>query len=84
MAHTAFLVCFIFTVNVHSKQKRKKGCKCGAISGHITNLKQSIFSFDIYGLMSVIDNCKPATYYAILLICDNNLRSIINNIILFL
>jgi hypothetical protein len=28
---------------------RKKGYKCGASSGHIKNLKQSIFSFDIYG-----------------------------------
>jgi hypothetical protein len=46
MAHTAYLVCFIGTVNGHSKKKRKK---CGASSWHITNLEQSIFSFDIYG-----------------------------------
>jgi hypothetical protein len=28
---------------------RKEGLQCGASSGHITNLKQSIFSFDIRG-----------------------------------
>ncbi len=46
MTCTTCLVCFISTVNCHSK---KKGLKCGASSGHITNLKQSIISFDIYG-----------------------------------
>jgi hypothetical protein len=30
-------------------RKKEKGLKFGASSGHITNLKQSIFSFDIYG-----------------------------------
>jgi hypothetical protein len=30
-------------------RKKEKRLKCGASSGHITNLKQSIFSFDIYG-----------------------------------
>ncbi len=49
MANTACFVCFISTVNGHSKIKRKKGSKCGNSSRHITNLKQSIFSFDIYG-----------------------------------
>jgi hypothetical protein len=28
---------------------RKKEKKCGASSGYITNLKQSFFTFDIYG-----------------------------------
>jgi len=32
-----------------ARKKGKKGYKCGASSGHITNLKQSVFSFDIYG-----------------------------------
>jgi hypothetical protein len=31
---------------------RKKDKKCGAISGHTANLKQSIFYFDIYGSSS--------------------------------
>jgi hypothetical protein len=44
MARTACLVCFISTVNGHSK---KKGYKCGSSSGHITNFKQSIFSYDM-------------------------------------
>ncbi len=50
MAHTACLVCFISTVNGHSK-KKKKPWKMGSSSGHITNtnLKQSILeTFDIY------------------------------------
>ncbi len=47
MACTAYLVCFICTVNGHSK--KKKPIKAGASSGHTTNLKQSILeSFDIY------------------------------------
>jgi hypothetical protein len=29
----------------------KKAKKCGASSGHITNLEQSIFSFDTYELL---------------------------------
>ncbi len=41
MAHTACLVCLISTVSGRSK----KSLKCGISSGHITNLKQSIFSF---------------------------------------
>ncbi len=43
MARTAYLVCFISTVNGHNQEKEKK---CGASSGHITNLKQSIFSMN--------------------------------------
>ena len=31
-----------------AKKKEKKRYKCGASIGHITNLKESIFSFDIY------------------------------------
>jgi hypothetical protein len=46
MACTACLVCLISTVSGCSKKK----LKCGASSRHITNLKQSIFSFDINGL----------------------------------
>jgi hypothetical protein len=49
MACTACLVCFISTVNGHSKKKIKKAKKCGARSRQITNLQQSIYSFDIYG-----------------------------------
>ncbi len=46
MAHTICLVCFISTVNGHSK---KKPIKTGASSGHITNLKQSILeTFNMY------------------------------------
>jgi hypothetical protein len=46
---TACLVCFISTINGLSKNKRKKPIKSGTRSGHITNLKQSIFeTFDIY------------------------------------
>ncbi len=49
MAHTAFLVCFISTVNGHIKKIKNKPRKTGAISGHITNLKQTILeTFDIY------------------------------------
>ncbi len=52
MVHTACLVCLISTVNGHSNKKRKKAKKCGPSSGHITNLKQSNFSLDIYGCAS--------------------------------
>ncbi len=54
MARTAYLVCFISTVNGHSykKKKRKEEAypwKTGANSGHITNPKQSILeTFDTY------------------------------------
>jgi hypothetical protein len=48
MACTACQVCLISTVNGHSKKKRKR-LKSGAGSGHITDLKQSSFSFDSYG-----------------------------------
>ena len=40
---TTCLVCFISTVNGHCQ--KKKPWKTGASSGHITNLKQSIFDF---------------------------------------
>ncbi len=44
MACPACLVCFISTVNGRIKKKeKKKPWKSGASSGHITNLKQSIF-----------------------------------------
>jgi hypothetical protein len=33
-----------------TKKKEKNAKKCGDSSGHITDLKQSIFSFDIYGI----------------------------------
>jgi hypothetical protein len=46
MARTACLVCFICTVNGHSKKKEEKKAIMGcASSGHITKLKQSIFAF---------------------------------------
>jgi hypothetical protein len=48
MAHSACLVCFISTVNGRIKKRReKKTWKPGASSGHITNLKQSIFCLSI-------------------------------------
>jgi hypothetical protein len=54
MVCTACLVCFISTVNGHSK--KKKPWKMGASSGHITNLKQSILeTFDIYGKNALKD-----------------------------
>ncbi len=46
MAHTAYLVCLISTVSGRSKKTEK----CSASIKHITNLEQSIFSIDIYGL----------------------------------
>ncbi len=57
MAHIACLVCFISTVNGHSKKrKEKKPIKTGASSRHIKNLKQSILeTFDIYGC-SIVDS----------------------------
>ena len=54
MARTAWLVCFISTVNGRSNKKRKRKeeaypWKTGPSSGHTTNLKQSILeTFDIY------------------------------------
>jgi len=47
MVHTACLVYLVSTVNGCCKKSLGIG---GANSGHITNLKQSIFSFNIYGL----------------------------------
>ncbi len=48
MARTACLVCFISTV---PQQKQEEApLEIWASSGHITNLKQSILTFDIYGL----------------------------------
>jgi hypothetical protein len=49
MARTACLVCLISTVSDHSKKRKKTMLKIGTSRGHITNLEQSIFSFDIYG-----------------------------------
>ncbi len=63
IAHTACLVCLISTVNGHSKKERKKGYKCGASSGQITNLEQSFHSFDIY------DQCRmtgPVKMYMVI------------------
>jgi len=44
MARTACLVCFISTVNGHSKKEEKKAIMGCASSGHTTKLKQSIFA----------------------------------------
>jgi hypothetical protein len=56
MVCTACLVFFISTVNGRSKKKGKKKkklpWKTGATSGHITNLKQPILTFDIYASMT--------------------------------
>ncbi len=57
MVHATCLVCFISTFNGRSK---KKGKKCGASSRHITNLKQSIFSFDIYGWLLLTTKVQSA------------------------
>ena len=43
MARTTCLVCFFSTVNSRSKKEEKTLVKTGAISGYITNLKQSIY-----------------------------------------
>ena len=48
MACTACLVCFISTVNGHSKNREKEALKPSASKGHITSLKHSILDFDIY------------------------------------
>jgi len=50
MARPACLVCLFSTVNGCSKNKEKSLGSGGASSGHTTNLKQSIFYFDIYGM----------------------------------
>ncbi len=47
MPCTACLVCFISTVNDCSKKRKKKPWKPGPSSGHITNLKQTIFGLSI-------------------------------------
>ncbi len=55
-AHTACLVSFISAVMAAAKKKKEKPpWKTGTCSGHITNLKQSILTFDIYG----IDKSNP-------------------------
>ncbi len=43
IAHITCLVCFIRSVNGHSKKKKKKGWKSGASSGYITNLSNLFF-----------------------------------------
>jgi hypothetical protein len=42
MARTGCLVCFISTINVCSKKRRKEDYQDYASRGHITNLNQSI------------------------------------------
>jgi hypothetical protein len=63
MARTTCLVCLISTVSGHSKRKEKNQ-KCGASSRRITNLKQSILSFDIYG-HNAAQGVKAITAFAI-------------------
>jgi len=46
MAHTACLVCLISTVSGRSKKSQN----CGASSGHITKLKQSIYKIYMAGI----------------------------------
>ncbi len=55
MAHTACLVCLVIAVSGRSKNALGRG---SASSGHITNLEQSRFSFDIYVAISL---CVHAT-----------------------
>jgi hypothetical protein len=59
MACTTCLVCFISAVHVRSQ---KMPWKTGASSGHITNLKQSILSFDIYGMLPMLVVEKAADF----------------------
>jgi hypothetical protein len=73
MAHTACLVCFISTVNGHSKNKKNKkmSWKTGTSSGHITNLKQSILeTFDIYGNVTKLMGNKLAAAFSAAQICQ--------------
>ncbi len=66
MAHTAFLVCFISTVNGHSKKEKKPIMSC-ASSRHISKLKQSIFvTFDIYEKISLFSAAPSTIYYQML------------------
>ncbi len=60
MARTAWLVCLTSTVSGHSKKRKKTKLKIGASSGHVTNLKQSIFSIDIYVSKQVVFSVKEA------------------------
>ncbi len=59
MACTTSLVCFICAVNGRSK---KSLGKTGASSGHITNLKQSILSFNMYGMLPMLVVEKAADF----------------------
>ncbi len=43
---------FASLILLMATEKTEKGLKCGTSSGHITNLKQSIFNFDIYDMTS--------------------------------
>jgi hypothetical protein len=55
MARTACLACMVIAVSGRSKNALGRG---SASSGHITNLEQSRFSFDIYVAVSL---CVHAT-----------------------
>ncbi len=59
MARTAFRVWFISTVNDRSK---KKPWNTGTSSGHITNLKQSIFDFRYIWLYHPLDGITNLKY----------------------
>jgi hypothetical protein len=48
MAGTAWLVCFISTVNGHSKKKRSLG-RLVLVAGKLKTLSKLFLSFDIYG-----------------------------------
>jgi hypothetical protein len=63
MAHIGCLVCFISTVNVRSKKRRKEGYEDCSSSMHITNLKQSILRYSI-------SMDKPAIEQQIFTLCD--------------
>jgi hypothetical protein len=48
MVGTAWLVCFISTVNGHSKKKRSLG-RLALVAGTLQTLSNLFLSFDIYG-----------------------------------
>ncbi len=53
MAHTACLICFVSTVNSHSKKEEKMPIKTGTIRGQIKNLN-SLYCLDVYDFAKAI------------------------------
>ncbi len=61
MEHSACLVCFISTLNSRIKKRKKKPRKSGISSGHIINLKQSIFVFRYLWLIQYLAVSQKAS-----------------------